>query len=65
MSCEVVRTVHSQGTTLLLVEQNAKLALLAADRGYVMDSGVITMSGEAKRMLDDPRVRAAYLGEAA
>jgi branched-chain amino acid transport system ATP-binding protein len=62
---EVVRTVHSQGTTLLLVEQNAKLALLAADRGYVMDSGVITMSGEAKRMLDDPRVRAAYLGEAA
>jgi branched-chain amino acid transport system ATP-binding protein len=62
---EVVRTVHGQGTTLLLVEQNAKLALLAADRAYVMDSGVITMSGEARRMLDDPRVRAAYLGEAA
>jgi branched-chain amino acid transport system ATP-binding protein len=61
---EVIRAVHAQGTTLLLVEQNAKLALQAADRGYVMDSGLITMSDEAKRMLDDPRVRAAYLGEA-
>jgi branched-chain amino acid transport system ATP-binding protein len=62
---EVIRSVHAQGTTLLLVEQNAKLALQAADRGYVMDSGLITMSDDAKRMLDDPRVRAAYLGEAA
>jgi branched-chain amino acid transport system ATP-binding protein len=61
----VIRTVHGQGTTLLLVEQNAKLALQAADRGYVMDSGLITMSDDAKTMLDDPRVRAAYLGEAA
>jgi branched-chain amino acid transport system ATP-binding protein len=60
---EVIRSVHAQGTTLLLVEQNAKLALQAADRGYVMDSGLITMSDDAKRMLDDPRVRAAYLGE--
>jgi branched-chain amino acid transport system ATP-binding protein len=62
---EVIRTVHGQGTTLLLVEQNAKLALEAASRGYVMDSGLITMTAEAKRMLVDPRVRAAYLGEAA
>jgi branched-chain amino acid transport system ATP-binding protein len=62
---EVIRSVHAQGTTLLLVEQNARLALQAADRGYVMDSGLITMSDDAKRMLDDPRVRAAYLGEAA
>jgi branched-chain amino acid transport system ATP-binding protein len=62
---EVIRAVHGQGTTLLLVEQNAKLALQAADRGYVMDSGLITMSDDAKTMLDDPRVRAAYLGEAA
>jgi branched-chain amino acid transport system ATP-binding protein len=62
---EVIRTVSGQGMTLLLVEQNAKLALEAADRCYVMDSGVVTMSGDAKRMLDDPRVRAAYLGEAA
>jgi branched-chain amino acid transport system ATP-binding protein len=60
---EVIRSVHAQGTTLLLVEQNAKLALMAADRAYVMDSGLITMSDEAKRMLSDPRVRAAYLGE--
>jgi branched-chain amino acid transport system ATP-binding protein len=62
---EVIRTVSGQGMTLLLVEQNAKLALEAADRCYVMDSGLVTMSGDAKRMLDDPRVRAAYLGEAA
>ena len=60
---EVVKEVSSQGVTVLLVEQNAKLALQAADRGYVMDSGLITMSGDAKQMLDDPKVRAAYLGE--
>jgi branched-chain amino acid transport system ATP-binding protein len=60
---EVVRTVSAQGTTMLLVEQNAKLALEAADRAYVMDSGLISMSGNAKDMLTDPRVRAAYLGE--
>jgi branched-chain amino acid transport system ATP-binding protein len=60
---EVVRTVSAQGTTILLVEQNAKLALEAANRAYVMDSGLITMSGNAKEMLTDPRVRAAYLGE--
>ena len=60
---DVVRTVSQQGVTILLVEQNAKLALQAADRGYVMDSGVITISGNAAQMLDDPRVREAYLGE--
>ncbi len=60
---EVVRDVSAQGVTVLLVEQNAKLALQAADRGYVMDSGIITMSGDAKEMLNDPKVRAAYLGE--
>ena len=60
---EVVRSVSGQGTTILLVEQNAKLALEAADRGYVMDSGLITLEGEAKQMLTDPKVRAAYLGE--
>jgi branched-chain amino acid transport system ATP-binding protein len=52
-----------EGITVLLVEQNAKLALQAADRGYVMDSGVITMTGNADDMLHDPRVQAAYLGE--
>jgi branched-chain amino acid transport system ATP-binding protein len=62
---EVVRDVYSQGVTVLLVEQNARRALQIADRGYVMDSGEITMTGEGKAMLDDPKVRAAYLGEAA
>ncbi|HEY0879461.1 MAG TPA: ABC transporter ATP-binding protein [Zeimonas sp.] len=60
---EVVRDVAAQGTTILLVEQNARLALEAASRAYVMDSGAVTMSGEAHAMLDDPRVREAYLGE--
>ena len=60
---EVVANIHKQGTTILLVEQNASRALGLADRGYVMDSGEITMSGEAKTLLADPRVRAAYLGE--
>ena len=60
---QVVRDISAQGVTVLLVEQNARLALMAADRGYVMESGLITMSGNAKDMLDDPKVRAAYLGE--
>ena len=60
---EVVRDISAQGVTVLLVEQNARLALQAADRAYVMDSGLITMSGDAKQMLEDPKVRAAYLGE--
>ncbi|WP_250450554.1 ABC transporter ATP-binding protein [Caballeronia sp. ATUFL_M2_KS44] len=60
---EVVREISKEGLTVLLVEQNARLALQAANRGYVMDSGTVTMSGDAKVMLDDPKVRAAYLGE--
>ena len=60
---EVIRNVSKEGITILLVEQNAKLALQAAHRGYVMDSGLITMTGNASDMLDDPRVKAAYLGE--
>jgi branched-chain amino acid transport system ATP-binding protein len=60
---EVVRDVHKQGVTILLVEQNASRALEIADRGYVMESGLITMNGDAKEMLNDPKVRAAYLGE--
>ncbi len=60
---EVVADIHGRGTTILLVEQNASRALQLANRGYVMESGCITMSGDAKQMLDDPRVRAAYLGE--
>jgi branched-chain amino acid transport system ATP-binding protein len=60
---EVVREVSAQGVTILLVEQNASRALGIADRGYVMESGTVTMDGNAKELLDDPRVRAAYLGE--
>jgi branched-chain amino acid transport system ATP-binding protein len=60
---EVVRDISAQGVTVLLVEQNARLALQAADRGYVMESGLVTMSGVASDMLNDPKVRAAYLGE--
>ena len=60
---EVVADIHSRGTTVLLVEQNASRALSLANRGYVMESGEITMTGEAKSLLNDPKVRAAYLGE--
>ena len=60
---EVVNDIHGRATTILLVEQNASRALQIASRGYVMDSGEITMSGEGRQLLDDPRVRAAYLGE--
>ncbi|TAM41746.1 MAG: ABC transporter ATP-binding protein [Burkholderiaceae bacterium] len=60
---EVIRDVYAQGVTILLVEQNASRALAIANRGYVMESGIITMSGEARQMLNDPKVRAAYLGE--
>jgi branched-chain amino acid transport system ATP-binding protein len=60
---EVVRDVYAQGVTILLVEQNASRALAVANRAYVMDSGLITMGGDAREMLKDPKVRAAYLGE--
>jgi branched-chain amino acid transport system ATP-binding protein len=60
---EVVADIHSKGTTVLLVEQNASRALSLANRGYVMESGEVTMTGEAKALLNDPKVRAAYLGE--
>ena len=60
---EVVRDVSARGVTIVLVEQNASRALGIADRGYVMESGTVTMNGPAKELLNDPRVRAAYLGE--
>ena len=60
---EVVRDVYAQGVTILLVEQNASRALGVANRAYVMESGLVTMSGDAKDLLKDPKVRAAYLGE--
>ena len=60
---EVVNDIHSRGVTVLLVEQNASRALQLASRCYVMESGEVTMSGDAKALLNDPKVRAAYLGE--
>jgi len=62
---ETVLMISAEGTTILLIEQNAKLALEVSNRGYVMESGEITLSGDAKQLLHDPAVRAAYLGEAA
>ena len=60
---EVIATLAREGMTILLVEQNAKLALEVSQRAYVMESGEITHSGPSAELLADPRVRAAYLGE--
>jgi branched-chain amino acid transport system ATP-binding protein len=60
---EVVKEVAQRGVTILLIEQNARLALSISHRGYVMDGGTITLEGESKALLDDPKVREAYLGE--
>jgi len=62
---DIVREVAARGVTILLVEQNARLALELAHRGYVMESGNITLADEAKKLLADPKVREAYLGESA
>jgi branched-chain amino acid transport system ATP-binding protein len=62
---ETVMAISKEGVTILLIEQNAKLALEVSSRGYVMESGEITLQGKAKQLLSDPKVRAAYLGEAA
>ena len=59
---ETVIAVSREGVTILLIEQNAKLALEVSHRGYVMESGTITLAGEAKALLHDPKIRAAYLG---
>ena len=60
----VIRAINAEGVAVLLVEQNARAALEIAARAYVMDSGTITLSGEARELLHDPKVKAAYLGEA-
>ena len=60
---ETVLTIAAEGVTILLIEQNAKLALEVSHRGYVMESGTITLSGDARQLLSDPKVREAYLGE--
>ena len=58
----IIRKLHEQGTTILLVEQNAKMALSIADRAYVLETGRITMEGDAKELLNNEQVRKAYLG---
>jgi branched-chain amino acid transport system ATP-binding protein len=60
---EVIRAIASEGVTMLLVEQNARLALEASHRGYVLEGGVVALSGQAGALLHDPRIREAYLGE--
>ncbi|HET7403675.1 MAG TPA: ABC transporter ATP-binding protein [Usitatibacter sp.] len=60
---EVIRTIAAEGVTLLLVEQNARLALEASHRGYVLEGGLVAFEGEARSLLGDPRIREAYLGE--
>ena len=60
---DTVRMVSKEGVTVLLVEQNAKLALESSHRGYVMESGLITLADDARALLDNPLVRTAYLGE--
>jgi branched-chain amino acid transport system ATP-binding protein len=61
---EIVRDIAARGVTILLVEQNARMALEASSRGYVMESGSVTLSGDARLLLHDPRIQEAYLGEA-
>lgn len=60
---DIIKAVHEEGTTVLLVEQNARKALSIADRAYVMETGTITMEGRAKDLLNDESIRKAYLGE--
>ena len=60
---EVIRTIAAEGVTLLLVEQNARLALEVSHRGYVLEGGTVALAGEARALLDNPRIREAYLGE--
>ncbi|HEX4856530.1 MAG TPA: ATP-binding cassette domain-containing protein, partial [Limnobacter sp.] len=60
---EVIQQVHQSGTTILLVEQNAQIALQLANRAYVMDSGLIDYEGQARDLINDPRIRETYLGQ--
>jgi branched-chain amino acid transport system ATP-binding protein len=61
---DVIRTIAAEGVTLLLVEQNARLALEISQRGYVLEGGLVTLTGAGRTLLHDPRIREAYLGEA-
>ncbi len=62
MIFEMIREINKQGVTILLIEQNANMALAASDRAYVMENGVVTLSGDAKEVADNPAVKRAYLG---
>ena len=59
---ETIRQIHERGTTILLVEQNARLSLAVADDAYVLERGTLVLEGKAAALADDPRIRAAYLG---
>jgi branched-chain amino acid transport system ATP-binding protein len=58
----IIRTINREGTTILLVEQNARMALSVADRGYVLDTGEVVQEGPARQLLEDKAILAAYLG---
>ncbi len=60
---DIIQSIHKSGTTVLLVEQNAKKALSIADRAYVLETGTISLSGSAADLMSDPKVKAAYLSE--
>ncbi|MGP1433975.1 MAG: ABC transporter ATP-binding protein [Catonella sp.] len=62
MIFEMIKEINKQGVTILLIEQNANMALMASDRAYVIENGLVTMSGPAKEISKDPRVKKAYLG---
>ena len=59
---DVIKNLHDDGVTILLVEQNANIALNVADRAYVLETGKIVKEGTAKQLLNDPDVKVAYLG---
>jgi branched-chain amino acid transport system ATP-binding protein len=59
---QVIREINEMGTTILLVEQNARQALKVANRGYVLETGRLILSGSAQQLMDDPKVKEAYLG---
>lgn len=60
---DIIKSINKDGTTVLLVEQNAKKALSIADRAYVLETGMIALSGDAKNLMNDDTVKKAYLGE--
>ena len=61
---DIIRELHARGNTILLIEQNAKKALEVSDYAYVLETGVITLEGTGEELLNNPKVQAAYLGEA-